>query len=89
MDLLIALGALAFLMFVAYRGYSVILFAPRYRERNPTEELSEMSIMLVAAIVARVLLVAAIGGGRLTVSARRGSGHDFGEMSLLKSAQRG
>jgi hypothetical protein len=47
-----------------------------------------MSIMLVAAIVARVL-VAAIGGGRLTVSARRGSGHDFGEMSLLKSAQRG
>jgi hypothetical protein len=48
-----------------------------------------MSIMLVAAIVARVLLVAAIGGGRLTVSARRGSAHDFGEMSLLKSAQRG
>ena len=28
MDLLIVLGALAFLMFVAYRGYSVILFAP-------------------------------------------------------------
>ena len=48
-----------------------------------------MSIMLVAAIVARVLLVAAIGRGRLTVSARRGSAHDFGEMSLLKSAQRG
>jgi hypothetical protein len=52
------------------------------------EEISEMSIMLVAAIVAGVPLVAAIGG-RLTVSARRGSGHDFGEMSLLKSAQRG
>ena len=28
MSLLIVLGALAFLMFVAYRGYSVILFAP-------------------------------------------------------------
>ena len=28
MDFLIVLGALAFLMFVAYRGYSVILFAP-------------------------------------------------------------
>jgi H+/gluconate symporter-like permease len=28
MNLLIVLGALAFLMFVAYRGYSVILFAP-------------------------------------------------------------
>ena len=28
MDLLIVLGALVFLMFVAYRGYSVILFAP-------------------------------------------------------------
>ena len=28
MDLLIVLGALIFLMFVAYRGYSVILFAP-------------------------------------------------------------
>lgn len=28
MDLLIVLGALAFLMLVAYRGYSVILFAP-------------------------------------------------------------
>ena len=28
MDLLIAVGALAFLMFIAYRGYSVILFAP-------------------------------------------------------------
>jgi len=28
MTFLIALGALAFLMFVAYRGYSVILFAP-------------------------------------------------------------
>src|ERR1700752_1487259 len=28
MTLLIVLGALAFLMFVAYRGYSVILFAP-------------------------------------------------------------
>jgi H+/gluconate symporter-like permease len=28
MDVLIVLGALAFLMFVAYRGYSVILFAP-------------------------------------------------------------
>jgi hypothetical protein len=28
MDLLIALSALAFLMFVAYRGYSVILFTP-------------------------------------------------------------
>jgi H+/gluconate symporter-like permease len=27
-DLLIVLGALAFLMLVAYRGYSVILFAP-------------------------------------------------------------
>src|SRR6185436_5569093 len=28
MSLLIVLGALAFLMLVAYRGYSVILFAP-------------------------------------------------------------
>ena len=28
MSLLIVLAALAFLMFVAYRGYSVILFAP-------------------------------------------------------------
>ena len=28
MNLLIVLGALIFLMFVAYRGYSVILFAP-------------------------------------------------------------
>ncbi len=28
MSLLIAVGALALLMFVAYRGYSVILFAP-------------------------------------------------------------
>ena len=28
MNLLIVLGALVFLMFVAYRGYSVILFAP-------------------------------------------------------------
>ena len=28
MSLLIVLGALIFLMFVAYRGYSVILFAP-------------------------------------------------------------
>ena len=28
MNLLIVLGALAFLMLVAYRGYSVILFAP-------------------------------------------------------------
>src|ERR1700754_4133355 len=28
MSLVIVLGALAFLMFVAYRGYSVILFAP-------------------------------------------------------------
>lgn len=28
MDFIIVLGALAFLMFVAYRGYSVILFAP-------------------------------------------------------------
>jgi H+/gluconate symporter-like permease len=28
MDLIIVLGSLAFLMFVAYRGYSVILFAP-------------------------------------------------------------
>src|SRR2546429_4997126 len=28
MDLLIVLAALVFLMFVAYRGYSVILFAP-------------------------------------------------------------
>ena len=28
MDLLIVLAALCFLMFVAYRGYSVILFAP-------------------------------------------------------------
>ena len=28
MDFLIVLAALAFLMFVAYRGYSVILFAP-------------------------------------------------------------
>src|SRR6187455_3205511 len=28
MNLIIVLGALAFLMFVAYRGYSVILFAP-------------------------------------------------------------
>ena len=28
MNLLIVLGALAFLMFVAYRGYSVILFTP-------------------------------------------------------------
>jgi H+/gluconate symporter-like permease len=28
MDFLIAVGALAFLMFVAYRGFSVILFAP-------------------------------------------------------------
>ena len=28
MSLLIAVGALAFLMLVAYRGYSVILFAP-------------------------------------------------------------
>jgi len=28
MSFLIALGALAFLIFVAYRGYSVILFAP-------------------------------------------------------------
>lgn len=28
MDFVIVLGALAFLMFVAYRGYSVILFAP-------------------------------------------------------------
>ena len=28
MSLLIVIGALAFLMFVAYRGYSVILFAP-------------------------------------------------------------
>jgi H+/gluconate symporter-like permease len=28
MDILIVLGALVFLMFVAYRGYSVILFAP-------------------------------------------------------------
>ncbi len=28
MDLLIAVGALCFLMFVAYRGFSVILFAP-------------------------------------------------------------
>ena len=27
MSLLIVLGALVFLMFVAYRGYSVILFA--------------------------------------------------------------
>ena len=36
MNLLIVVGALVFLMFVAYRGYSVILFAPRYRERNPS-----------------------------------------------------
>ena len=28
MNVLIVLGALVFLMFVAYRGYSVILFAP-------------------------------------------------------------
>ena len=28
MSFLIAVGALAFLMFVAYRGFSVILFAP-------------------------------------------------------------
>jgi H+/gluconate symporter-like permease len=28
MDLIVVLGSLAFLMFVAYRGYSVILFAP-------------------------------------------------------------
>ena len=28
MDFLIALAALCFLMFVAYRGFSVILFAP-------------------------------------------------------------
>src|SRR5437763_13864289 len=28
MSLLIVIGALIFLMFVAYRGYSVILFAP-------------------------------------------------------------
>ena len=28
MDLLIVLGALVLLMFVAYRGFSVILFAP-------------------------------------------------------------
>ena len=28
MDFIIVLAALAFLMFVAYRGYSVILFAP-------------------------------------------------------------
>jgi H+/gluconate symporter-like permease len=28
MNLLIVLGSLVFLMFVAYRGYSVILFAP-------------------------------------------------------------
>ena len=28
MDFLIVLASLAFLMFVAYRGYSVILFAP-------------------------------------------------------------
>ena len=28
MDFVIVLGALCFLMFVAYRGYSVILFAP-------------------------------------------------------------
>ena len=28
MDFLIVVGALALLMFVAYRGYSVILFAP-------------------------------------------------------------
>lgn len=28
MSFLICLGALAFLMFVAYRGFSVILFAP-------------------------------------------------------------
>jgi len=28
MSFLVCIGALAFLMFVAYRGYSVILFAP-------------------------------------------------------------
>ena len=47
-----------------------------------------MSIMLVAAIVGGVLLVAAIGG-RLTVSARRGSGHDFGEMNCGKARDAG
>jgi hypothetical protein len=52
------------------------------------EEISEMSIMLVAAIVGGVLLVAAIGG-RLTVSARRGSGHDFGEMNCGKARNAG
>src|SRR6266481_6995654 len=30
MNLLIVLGALIFLIFVAYRGYSVILFAPLF-----------------------------------------------------------
>jgi len=28
MDFIVVLGALCFLMFVAYRGYSVIMFAP-------------------------------------------------------------
>ena len=54
MNLLIVLGALAFLMLVAYRGYSVILFAP----------VAALGAVLLTdpALVARAANEVALGG---------------------------